>query len=71
MSGSLQGTNPRDWGTLAVPRVYGDLVVRIGAASASGDGSEFRSLSYAITLLIGEAVVPALQCGNASGFSDR
>jgi hypothetical protein len=65
------GKEPARLGHPAVPRVYGDLVVRISAAGASGDGSEFRSLSSAITLLIGEAVVPALQCGNASGFGDR
>jgi hypothetical protein len=64
------GKEPARLGHPAVPRVYGDLVMRIGAASASGDGSEFRS-SSAITLLIGEAVVPALGCGNASGFGDR
>jgi hypothetical protein len=47
------------------------LVVRIGAASASGDGFEFRSLLSAITLLIGEVVVYVLQCRNASGFGNR
>jgi hypothetical protein len=47
------------------------LVVRIGAASASGDSFEFRSLSSAITLLIGEVVVHVLRCRNASGFGAR